>query len=97
MADGQGVIGKVEEDGLPVIWRFIDRTPSPEEREQLQWLTVISWDYDRDVRNGMPPEDVERINRNDFSTIPRRYQQLVREYTALRAQREAKEGADRDR
>ena len=39
----------------------------------------------------LPPEDQDRINRNDFSTIPRRYQRLVREYTALRAQREAKE------
>jgi len=39
----------------------------------------------------LPPEDQERINRNDFSTIPRRYQHLVREYTALRAQREVKE------
>ena len=43
----------------------------------------------------LPPEDVERINRNDFSTIPPRYRQLVREYTALRAQRAAKEEADR--
>lgn len=43
----------------------------------------------------LPPEDQERINRNDFSTIPPRYQRLVREYTALRAQREAKEEAER--
>ena len=44
----------------------------------------------------LPPEDQERINRNDFSTIPPRYQRLVREYTALRAQREArKEEKDR--
>ena len=44
----------------------------------------------------LPPEDLERINRNDFSTIPRRYQHLVREYTALRAQREANK-KDKDR
>ena len=43
----------------------------------------------------LPPDDQERINRNDFSTIPPRYQRLVREYTALRAQREAKEKKDR--
>jgi len=45
----------------------------------------------------LPPEDQERINRNDFSTIPPRYQRLVREYTALRAQREAKEEGKKDR
>jgi hypothetical protein len=45
----------------------------------------------------LPPEDQERINRNDFSTIPPRYQRLVREYTALRAQREAKEEDKKDR
>jgi hypothetical protein len=43
----------------------------------------------------LPPEDLERINRNDFSKVPPRYRPLVREYTALRAQREAKEEADR--
>jgi hypothetical protein len=43
----------------------------------------------------LPPEDLERINRNDFSTVPPRYRQLVREYTALRAQREAKGSTDR--
>ena len=58
MTEGQGVLGTVEEDGLPVIWRFLDVTPSDKQREQLQWLTIISWKYDRDVRNGMPPEDV---------------------------------------
>jgi hypothetical protein len=58
MAEGQGVIGTTEEDGLPVIWRFIDVTLAPGEREQLQWLTVISWSYDRERRNGMPPDDV---------------------------------------
>jgi len=37
----------------------------------------------------LPPEDVARINRNDFSHIPVRYRRLVQEYTALRARREA--------
>jgi hypothetical protein len=45
----------------------------------------------------LPPEDQERINRNDFSTIPPRYQRLVREYTALRAQHEAREEEKKDR
>ena len=44
----------------------------------------------------LPPEEQARINRNDFSSIPMRYRRLVREYTALRAKREA-EKADEDR
>lgn len=39
----------------------------------------------------LPPEAQERINRGDLSTIPARYRRLVREYTALRAKREAEE------
>ena len=57
MADAQGVIATVEVDGFPVIYRYVDEDPSAERREQLQWLTVISWGYDKSVRNGMPPED----------------------------------------
>ena len=58
MTDATGVIAQGEEDGLPVLYRYIDETPSDERRQQLQWLTVIEWLYDREVRNGMPPEDV---------------------------------------
>jgi len=36
----------------------------------------------------LPPALQDRINRNDLSAIPLRYRRLVREYTALRAQRE---------
>lgn len=39
----------------------------------------------------LPPEDQERINRGDLSSIPARYRRLVREYTALRAERETAE------
>lgn len=37
----------------------------------------------------LPPEEQERINRNDFSRIPIQYRALVEEYTAQRAKREA--------
>ncbi len=43
----------------------------------------------------LPPEVVERLNRNDYSAIPARYQRLVRELTALRAKREAEETPER--
>ena len=39
----------------------------------------------------LPPADQERISRNDFSGFPPRYRRLLREYTLLRAKREAKE------
>lgn len=45
----------------------------------------------------LPPEDQERINRNDFSRVPIQYRKLVEEYTAQRAKREAEREPDRDR
>ena len=45
----------------------------------------------------LPPEEQARIARNDFSSIPMRYRRLVREYTALRAKREAERAEEEDR
>jgi len=45
----------------------------------------------------LPPEDQERINRNDFSRVPARYRPLVEEYTAHRAKREAEREPEADR
>jgi hypothetical protein len=50
----KGVIGESYEDGLPVIWRFVNDAPTDESREALPWLTVISWKYDGSENNGMP-------------------------------------------
>jgi hypothetical protein len=44
----------------------------------------------------LPPMQQERISRGDLSDIPSRYRRLVREYTALRAKREA-ESKDENR
>lgn len=59
MGHGQeiGIIGETKEDGLPVLYRFVDESPSQETRARFGWLTVISWKYDRTVRIGLPPED----------------------------------------
>ncbi len=58
MAEAQelGIIGETKEDGLPVIFKFVDELPSQQTRESFRWLTVISWRYDGSVRSGMPPE-----------------------------------------
>ncbi len=50
-----GVIGETEEDGYPVVYRLVDQLPAEAIRARLPWLTVISWRYDREARNGMPP------------------------------------------
>ena len=55
-----GIIGESHEDGLPVIYKFVDELPSQNTRTKYRWLTVISWKYDRNVRNGMPPEDTNK-------------------------------------
>lgn len=54
----RGVIGHVEVNGFPVLYRYIDQEPTPQKRAELPWLTVIAWAYDGSSRNGMPPEDV---------------------------------------
>ncbi|WP_228160525.1 DUF695 domain-containing protein [Marinobacter bohaiensis] len=60
----RGVIGRVMEDGRPVIYKFVEEMPSPTVRDALPWLTVIAWRYDGSERNGMPPEPVnERMIR----------------------------------
>lgn len=52
-----GIIGRVYENGLPVIYKFVNALPPDEVRRALQWLTVISWKYDGSNHNGMPPAD----------------------------------------
>jgi hypothetical protein len=54
----KGVIGESYEDGLPVIWKFVNDAPTDETREALPWLTVISWKYDGSENNGMPPRSL---------------------------------------
>ena len=49
-----GIIGRVYEDGFPVIYKFVNEMPSETIRTNLTWLTVISWKYDGKSNNGMP-------------------------------------------
>ena len=49
-----GIIGRVYEDGLLVIYKFVNEMPSETIRTNLTWLTVISWKYDGKSNNGMP-------------------------------------------
>ena len=54
---GLGIIGEIQEEGLPVVFKLVNEAPTLEIRERFRWLTVIAWKYDRNVRNGMPPAD----------------------------------------
>lgn len=56
----KGVIGESYEDGLPVIWKFVNDAPSDDTREALSWLTVISWEYDGSENNGMPEKVLDQ-------------------------------------
>ena len=53
----KGIIGRVCEDGLPVIYKFVNELPQDSVRSNLSWLTVISWKYDGESNNGMPLND----------------------------------------
>jgi hypothetical protein len=50
----KGAIGRLSEEGLPVIYKFINEFPAVEIRHDLTWLTVLSWKYDGSSNNGMP-------------------------------------------
>ncbi len=54
----KGVIGRAFEEGAPVIYRFVDESPSPAKRAILPWLTILAWKYDGSDNNGMPPAEV---------------------------------------
>lgn len=55
--EGKGIIGRVFEDGFPVIYKFVNELPQDTIRSNLTWLAVISWKYDGSSNNGMPLND----------------------------------------
>jgi hypothetical protein len=54
----KGVIGRAIIGGLPVIYKFVNEAPTDAKRKALPWVTVISWKYDGEDNNGMPPKHV---------------------------------------
>jgi len=56
-SDESGIIGELKEDGLAVVYKFVNELPAEEIREKYSWLTVVSWKYDGSQRNGMPSGD----------------------------------------
>jgi len=58
--EATGIIGRVHENGLPVIYSLDNALPPDAVRSRLGWLTVISWKYDGEANNGMPTPDVNQ-------------------------------------
>lgn len=56
----KGVIGEYYESGKPVIVKFVNEIPNDETMKKLPWLTIISWKYDAEINNGMPPKEVNK-------------------------------------
>jgi hypothetical protein len=52
--EATGVIGTIEEEGLPVVYALVPELPPESRRRELPQLTVVSWKYDGTARNGMP-------------------------------------------
>jgi len=67
-----------------------DKSKPPETPQEARMTRAKAWIAK------LPPEDAERINRNDFSRIPSIYRDLVRDYTAGRAKRAAEEEKESD-
>lgn len=50
----KGIIGEYEEDGFPIVVRFVNEIPHNSTTSRMPWFTIISWKYDGSERNGMP-------------------------------------------
>lgn len=62
MEGNDGIIGSYNENGKPVIVKFVAEKPNRNVQNKLPYLLVISWKYNGDENNGMPlNEDNERM------------------------------------
>ena len=59
-SEEKGIIGRVYENDLPVIYKFVNEMPTRDVKEKFTWLTVISWKYDGNKNNGMPLEAINK-------------------------------------
>lgn len=56
----KGVIGEYYESGKPVIIKFVSEIPNDDTMKNLPWLTIISWQYDAEINNGMPSKEINK-------------------------------------
>ena len=60
-AEDQGIIGKVIEQGKPVIYSFDNYLPETTTIEDFPTLVVIKWGYDGSKNNGMPTKAEQEL------------------------------------
>ena len=58
MEEQKGIIGRYYENDLPVIMKFVNELPNEKIIKKLPFLTVVSWEYDGNENNGMPPKEI---------------------------------------
>ncbi len=54
-AEETWTVGQAKINNRVVVYKLTNDFPSEDIRNELSWLTVISWKYDGSTRNGMPP------------------------------------------
>ena len=54
-----GIVGTAKIDGKRVVYRFVTRGPTDEQRKNLPWCAVVSWKYDGTENEGMPAKAVQ--------------------------------------
>ena len=54
----KGIIGRYYENDLPIIMKFVNELPNESIIKKLPFLTVVSWKYDGNENNGMPPKEI---------------------------------------
>jgi len=60
-AEDKGIIGKITEQGKPVIYSFENYLPEANTIEDFPTLVVIKWEYDGSKNNGMPTKAAQEL------------------------------------
>ncbi len=60
-AEERGIIGKVIEQGKPVIYSLDNYLPETSIIEDFPTLVVLKWEYDGSKNNGMPTESEQEL------------------------------------
>lgn len=59
--EARGRIVRTFDEGFPIIWSYVPEMPAGDARRAMQWLMVVSWEYDGSGNNGMPEADENQL------------------------------------
>jgi len=57
--DDNGIIGELTENGVSVIYNFVNELPGKSILEEFPILVVVKWEYDGSDYNGMPNKSIQ--------------------------------------